>query len=167
MHRGAPGDLLGRGLLGGAQREVGLFVLAPLEERAGGVDEEARLALGDGDLAQVDAAGDVDRGSRVPEGDGDVDPVQAGVGGAERGPAQVAVYAEALRRRPSASVSSSWAVPRLLVLGGGDRAAQQERPVDRQRLGSVGRAHPGRAWRRGCWPCRSPPRGACRSSGCG
>lgn len=34
-------------------------------------------------------------GASIAEGDGDVDPVQAGVGGAERGPSQVAVIAQA------------------------------------------------------------------------
>src|SRR5450755_579582 len=96
VHGGAAGDFLGGGLLGDPQREVGLVVLAPLEECAGGVDEQAGLALGDGDRGQVDAAGHVHGGPGVPEGDGDVDPVKLRVGGAEGGPAQVAVYTKLL-----------------------------------------------------------------------
>ena len=51
VHGGAAGDLLGGGLFGRAEREVGLFVPAALEERAGGVDEQRGLPLGDGDRA--------------------------------------------------------------------------------------------------------------------
>src|SRR5260221_1112526 len=91
----APGDLFGRRLLGGAQRQQSLFMLAPLQEGAGGIDEEARLALSDRDLAEVNGAGDIQRDSRVAQGHGDVDPVQLGVGGAERRPAEVTVLAHA------------------------------------------------------------------------
>ena len=112
-------------------------MLAPLEERAGGVDEQAGFAFGDGDRAQVDAAGHVDGGSGVPERHGDVDAVHLGVGGAEGGPAQVAVYPE-----PSCGVvgfgEQFVGGAAVVVLGGGDCAAQQQRPVDRQRFGSVG-----------------------------
>src|ERR1039457_5240576 len=77
----AAGDFLGGDFFGGAQGDVGLLVAAPLQERAGGVDEQAGFAFGHGDGAQVDAAGDVDGGARVAEGDGDVDPVLASVDG--------------------------------------------------------------------------------------
>ena len=40
VHGGAAGDFLGGGLLGDPQPEVGLVVLAPLEERPGGIDEQ-------------------------------------------------------------------------------------------------------------------------------
>ncbi len=46
VHRRAPGDFLGSSLLGGAQGEVRLLVLAPLEERAGSVDKETGFAFG-------------------------------------------------------------------------------------------------------------------------
>lgn len=62
-------------------------MLAALQERAGGVDEQAGLALGDGDLIEVDASGGIDRGSGVTEGDGDVDAVQEDVDRPEGGPA--------------------------------------------------------------------------------
>ena len=123
VHGGAPGDFLGSGLLGGAQGEVGLLVLAPLEERAGGVDQETGFALGDGDRTQVDAPGNVDGGSGVPESHGDVDPVHFGVGEAEGGPAQVAVYPEPL---PGGVGFGKQLVggAAVAVLGGGDSATQ-------------------------------------------
>src|SRR5712691_1993573 len=72
---GASGDLLGCDVPGGPQREVGVLVLAVLEERAGGVNEQAGLAFGDGDLIEVHAAGGVDSDPGVAEGDRDVDAV--------------------------------------------------------------------------------------------
>src|SRR5260370_41989427 len=73
------GDLLRCDVPGGPQREVGVLVLAVLQERAGGVDEQACLAFGDGDLIKVDAAGGVDGGPGVAEGDSDVDAAQRDV----------------------------------------------------------------------------------------
>src|SRR5205814_10691487 len=93
----AASDFFGRGLLGGTQGEVRLVVFAPLEERAGGVDEQACSAFGESDGVQVDAASHVNGGSGISEGDGDVDPVLFGVGRAEPGSAQVAVHAEPFR----------------------------------------------------------------------
>ena len=122
---------------GGAQGDAGLLVPSPLQERAGGVDQQAGFPLGHGDGAQVDAAGHVDGGARVAEGDGDVDPVLPGVDRAEGGPAEIAVGSEPLGGVVGLGeqfVGGS----ALVVLGGCDRAAQQQRSVDRQGLGVVG-----------------------------
>ena len=88
---GASGDFLGRDAVCGTQGDVGLLVPPSLQERAGGVDQQAGFALGHGDDAQVDAAGHVDGGARVAEGDGNADPVLPGIDRAEGGPAKVAV----------------------------------------------------------------------------
>jgi hypothetical protein len=123
VYGGASGDFLVGDLFCCPEGDVGLLVLAPLEECAGGIDEQARFALGDGDLAEVDAAGYVDCGSCVPEGDCDVDAVLPGIGRAEGGPAQVSVDAEPL----SGIVGFGEEVVggcAVVVLGGGDRAAQ-------------------------------------------
>jgi hypothetical protein len=90
----APGYFLVSGFLGGTYREVCLLVLAPLEEGAGGVNEQARFPLGDVDRAQVDAARDIHGGARVAESHSDVHAVELGIGRAERGPAKVAVVAK-------------------------------------------------------------------------
>ena len=126
----AAGDFLGGGFLGGAQGDVGLLVAAPLQECAGGVDEQAGFAFGHGDGAQVDAAGHVDGGARVAEGDGDVDPVLLGVDRAEGGPAQVAVNAEPLGGVVGLGEQLVGGIA-LVALGGCDCAAEQERSVDR------------------------------------
>ena len=89
------------------------------------------------DLVEVDRAGYVDRGSGVAEADGDVDPVQLGVGRAERGPAEVGVLAEPLACVLGFGQQLVGGVA-VLVLGGGDRSAQQQRAVHRQGLGVVG-----------------------------
>lgn len=52
-----------------AESRAGVLVPAPLEERAGGVDEQACFPLGDGDGGQVDSAGHVDGGAGVADGD--------------------------------------------------------------------------------------------------
>jgi hypothetical protein len=95
---GTPDDLLRGDLLGRAQRYIRAFVLTALKVRACGVDEEGGLSLGEGDGVQVDGPGDVERGSGVAEGEGDVDPVQPGVGGAERGPGVRPALSQWLRR---------------------------------------------------------------------
>lgn len=64
---GGAGEFLRSGLLVGAERDVCLVVLAPLEVGPGDVDEQAGLAFGDGDRGGVDLAGQVDRGSGVAE----------------------------------------------------------------------------------------------------
>src|SRR6266496_1448593 len=127
VSRGAAGDLLGRDFLGRAQGQVCPFMPATLQECAGGVHQEARLALGDVDLAQFHCARDVDRGSGVAEGDGDVDPVQADVGGAEGRPAQVAVCAQAAGGFPGFGQQFVGSAA-VVVLGGCYRSAQQKRP---------------------------------------
>src|ERR1039457_1308106 len=48
---GATGDVLGGDHVGGTERQVGPFVPAALQERAGGVHEEGCLPLGDFDPA--------------------------------------------------------------------------------------------------------------------
>ena len=86
--------------------------------------------------AQVDPAGQVDGGAGVAEGDGDVDLVQLGVDRAEGGPAQVGVRAE-----PAGGVGRFGEHlvrgAALVVLGGGDGAAEQDRPVHRQEFGCL------------------------------
>ncbi|MEU8278378.1 hypothetical protein AB0C08_29160 [Microbispora bryophytorum] len=67
MSGGAGGDFLGGDVSGGAQDVEGAVVLAPGEECAGGVEEDGRLALVDGQGVDVDPAGVLDRGSRVAE----------------------------------------------------------------------------------------------------
>jgi hypothetical protein len=69
-------------------------VLAVLQERAGGIDQQARFAFGESDLGQVDAAGGVDGRPGITEGYGDVDVVQPDVHRPERGPPQVRVAAQ-------------------------------------------------------------------------
>ena len=137
MNGRAAGDFLGGDLLGGTQGDVGLLVAAPLQEGAGGVDEQAGFAFGHGDGAQVDAAGDVDGGARVAEGEGDVDPVLPGVDRAERGPAKVAVNTQTLPGVIGLGEQVVGGIA-LVILGSGDRAAEQERPVDRQGFRGVG-----------------------------
>jgi len=113
----------------------------PLEVGAGGVDEQGCLALGDSDRAQVDPASHIDGGPGIAKGHGDVHAVQPGVRGAEGGPTQVTVHAEPL----GCAVGFVEQLVRggaLIVLGGGDRAAQQEGPIHRQRRGGVGRHCP-------------------------
>ena len=53
---GAAGDFLGRDFLGRAQGQVCPFMPATLQERAGGVHQEARLALGYVDPGEDGAA---------------------------------------------------------------------------------------------------------------
>ena len=126
----AGGEFLRGGLLGGAERGVGLAVAAPLEERLGDVDEQAGLAFGDGDRGGVDLAGQVDGGSGVAEGDGDVDLVQLRVDWAEGGAAQVRVGAEAAGGAGGFGehLVGGGAV---VVLGGSQSATQQHRAVHR------------------------------------
>jgi hypothetical protein len=131
VDRGPPGDVLGCHLLGCPQCEVRLVGLAALQEGAGRVDQETCLALGDGDIAQVDGAGNVDRGSGVAGSDRDVDLVQLGVGRAECCPPQVAVFAQARGGVPGFGEQLVGCVA-VTVLGGSDRSAQQERAVHRQ-----------------------------------
>src|SRR5205823_3960413 len=65
------------------------------------------------------------------------DAVQLGVGGAERGPAQVAIDAEPFGGAVGFGQQLVGGAA-FVVLGGDDRAAQQQRAVHRQRLGRVG-----------------------------
>ena len=91
------GDFLRRGALRGAEHAVGLVVSAPLVVRACGIDEQARLALGDGDHARVDPACQIDRGPGVAERDSDVNPVKRDIDTAERRTAEVGVGADLAR----------------------------------------------------------------------
>jgi hypothetical protein len=45
-------DFFGRDVVGGAEGEVAVFVLAALQKGAGGVDEQACFAFGDGDFIE-------------------------------------------------------------------------------------------------------------------
>jgi hypothetical protein len=125
VDRGPPGDVFGCHLLGRPQCEVRLVGLAALQEGAGRVYQETCPALGDSDIAQVDGACNVDRRSGVAEGDRDVDVVKFGVGRAECCPAQVAVFAQA-RGGVLGFGEQLVGCVAVVVLGGGDRSAQQE-----------------------------------------
>ena len=117
----------------GAERGVSLLVLAPLEEGPGHVDEQRGLPFGDGDHAQVDLTGQVDGGPGIAEGDGHVDLVHLRVDRAEGGAAQVRVRAEAAG---GVGCLGEHLVRggAVVVLGGREGAAQQQRAVYGQRL---------------------------------
>jgi len=100
-------------------------MLAVLQEGAGCVDKQARLALGNGYLIEVDSAGGVDRSPSVAKRDRDVDPVQRDVRWPEGCPPQVSVCADATTRvlgfvqQPVGGMS-------VVALGGRDGPTQQQ-----------------------------------------
>jgi hypothetical protein len=117
-----PGELLRGEGFGGAQGFVGLVELAPLDEGASEVEEQAGLALAHVDGVEVDALGEVHCGACVAEQYRSGDPVLEHVRRSERGPLVVAVVPESVScvfGLVEELVARAW----VGVFGGGDRTS--------------------------------------------